>query len=116
MPADATTNDRWTVTEEKLRQAVERIVELAAPQRVILFGSRARGGGRADRDADLLVIEREVTDQAAEMTRLRRALSPLRMPVDVLVVSAEKFTYWADTPGNVFFEASREGRVLYEAA
>jgi len=110
------TNDRWTVTPEKLRQAVERIVELAAPQRVILFGSRARGGERADSDADLLVIEDEVTDHASEMTRLRRALRSLRMPVDILVVSAERFRSWSETPGNVYFEALNEGRVLYEAA
>ena len=116
MPANISINDRWTVTADKLRQAVEQIVKLAAPRRVILFGSRARGEERPGSDADLLVIEQEVADQAGEMTRLRRALSPLRIPVDVLVVSAERFDYWADTPGNVYFEASREGRVLYEAA
>ena len=116
MPPPLITDDRWTITADKLRQAVERIVELAAPQRVILFGSRARGEQRPDSDADLLVIEDEVTDQAAEMTRLRRALRSLRIPVDVLVVSGEKFRYWADTPGNVFYEAAHEGQSLYEAA
>ncbi len=116
MPVRTPPDDLWKVTTEKLRQAVERIVELAEPRRVILFGSHARGMERPDSDADLLVIENEVTDQAAEMTRLRRALSALRMPVDVLVVSAEKFDYWADTPGNVYFEASHDGRILYEAA
>jgi hypothetical protein len=34
----------------------------------------------------------------------------------LLVVSAEKFEYWRDTPGNVYFEAAREGKILYEAA
>ena len=75
-----------------------------------------RGAERPESDADLLVIEHEVADQAGEMMRLRRALSPLRIAVDVLVVRLEKFDYWADTPGNVYFEASRDGRVLYEAA
>lgn len=116
MPLKTGSNDLWVVTSAKLQQAVEQIVELAAPKRVILFGSRARGLERPDSDADLLVIEEAVGDQAAEMTRLRRALRTLRMPVDVLVVSAEKFDYWADTPGNVYFEASHDGRVLYEAA
>ena len=32
------------------------------------------------------------------------------------VVSLEKFNYWCDTPGNVYFEAATEGEVLYEAA
>ena len=37
------------------------------------------------------------------------------VPVDLLVVSKEKFDYWSDTPGNVYFEAATEGRTLYEA-
>ena len=35
--------------------------------------------------------------------------------MDLLVVSAEKFNYWRDTPGNVYFEAATEGEVLYLA-
>lgn len=107
-------HERWTVTEEKLRLAVAEIVELAAPARVILFGSRARGDHQPDSDADLLVIEHEVADQAAEMVRLRDALSPLRMPVDLLVVSSEKFEYWSDTPNTIYYEVAREGRLLYD--
>ncbi len=72
------------------------------------------GDARPDSDADLLVIKPEVADAAAEMVRLRRALSPLRMRVDVLVVSADRVRYWADTPNNVYYEAAREGRVLYD--
>lgn len=78
MPPKTPPDDLWRVTSEKLRLGVERIVEIAAPRRVILFGSRARGIERPDSDADLLVIEHEVGDQAAEMTRLRRALRTLR--------------------------------------
>jgi hypothetical protein len=50
------------------------------------------------------------------MVRLNRLLRSLDIPVDLLVVSAEKFNYWRDTPGNVYFEAATEGKVLYEAA
>lgn len=50
------------------------------------------------------------------MVRLNRVLSPLRIPVDLLVVSEDVFQYWCDTPGNVYFEAATEGKVLYEAA
>jgi hypothetical protein len=50
------------------------------------------------------------------MVRLARLLRSLDIAVDLLVVSAEKFEYWRDTPGNVYFEAASEGRMLYEAA
>ena len=48
--------------------------------------------------------------------RLNRLLRSLDIAVDLLVVSTEKFQYWRETPGNVYFEAATEGRVLYEAA
>jgi len=50
------------------------------------------------------------------MVRLNRALRSLSIAVDLLVVSQENFSYWRDTPGNVYFEAATEGKVLYEAA
>ena len=40
----AGTEPPWAVTSEKLREAVRRLVEAAHPRRIILFGSRARGG------------------------------------------------------------------------
>jgi len=50
------------------------------------------------------------------VVRLGRLLRPLDISVDLLVVSTDKFEYWRDTPGNVYFEAASEGRILYEAA
>ncbi len=88
----------------------------AQPTRIILFGSHARGDARPDSDVDLLIVERNVSDRAAEIVRLNRVLSPLRLPVDLLVVSEQTFRAWVDTPGNVYSAAQREGRVLYEQA
>ncbi len=106
----------WQVTTDKLNEAVRRIVAAAQPRKIILFGSRARADARPDSDVDLMVVKDAVTDRGAEMVRLRGLLTKLRLPVDLLVVSREKFDYWSDTPGNVYFEARDEGKVLYEAA
>jgi len=61
------------------------------------------------------VVEEKVSDRMAEMVRLNRLLRPLKIAVDLLVVSEDKFQYWRDTPGNVYYEAATEGQVLYEA-
>jgi predicted nucleotidyltransferase len=94
----------------------ELLREAARPKRIVLFGSQTRGEARPDSDLDVLVVEEHVSDRAAEIVRLSRVLSPLRIPVEILIVSEEQFQYWCDTPGNVYFDARTRGKVLYEAA
>lgn len=101
---------------ETIKRLTELLIEAAKPKRIIMFGSQARGEAGEDSDLDVMVVEEGVSDRAAEMVRLNRLLRSLDIPVDLLVVSAEKFNYWCDTPGNVYFEAATEGEVLYEAA
>ena len=106
----------WAVTAERIDEAVRRLVAAARPVRIILFGSHARGDARDDSDVDLLVVEASVQDASREAVRLRRALRGLLMPIDLVVVQQDKYDYWRDTPGNVYFEAAQDGRALYEAA
>ena len=106
----------WQVTPEKLQEAVRRLVAVARPLKIILFGSRARGEAQPDSDLDLMVVLTKVQDRVAEMVRLNRALRGLVLPVELVVVSQAMFEEWAGYPGNVYAEAQREGQVLYEAA
>ena len=91
-----------------------RLLLEAAPSGsdVILFGSHARGDADPDSDLDFLVVEPSVKDRHMEMVRLREVLRPLGVPVDVLVVSRERFEYWRDTPNTVIHRAASEGRIL----
>jgi len=102
------------VDDAVLADLTRLLRESANPTRILLFGSHARGNPRPDSDMDLLVVVPHVHDRMAEMVRLSRALSPLRLPVDLLVVSDEVFEYWCHTPGNIYSAALAEGRVLYE--
>jgi len=104
------------IDQTLILKATRLLLDAAHPNKIILFGSHGRGDASAESDIDLLVVETDVKDRVAEMTRLNRVLSPLRMSVDLLVVSQETFDYWASTPGNVYFQAIQEGKVLYEAA
>jgi predicted nucleotidyltransferase len=104
------------IGREQIDQAVSILRQVANPTRIVLYGSYATGQADEGSDVDLLVVERHVADPSAEMVRLARLLSPLRIPADVVVVSEEQFNYWRDTPGTLMFEADAEGQVLYEAA
>ena len=104
------------VAQRTIDEVTRMLREVASPTKIVLFGSYARGQAREDSDIDLLVIEREVKDRRQEMVRLRRALLPLRIPVDLRVVSEQEVRDWGDLPGTALYPALKEGRVLYDAS
>jgi predicted nucleotidyltransferase len=107
----------WSVTEAKVRAAVERIVAQARPQAVILFGSYARGAASPNSDLDVLVIVDDgVTNCRAESVRLRRALRGISMPIEIIVARRSDVERLRDMPGLLYETALREGRVVYERA
>lgn len=106
------------VDDALLQRMVAIIVEVAAPEQVILFGSHARGGGGIHSDVDLVVIQAEPfgpdRDRRAAAVRLWRALAGFRIPKDILVYSRAEVDYWRDSLNHVLARALREGKVLYE--
>ena len=79
--------------------------------RVILFGSQATGHADARSDVDLLVVEPGEPDRIQEMLRLTEILRPLKICVDLIVVSVEAFDYWKNTPNSLAYRVAREGKV-----
>ena len=90
------------------------LVQAAHPKRIILFRSQARGDAAEHSDFDIMVVEEKPANRFAEMVRLNRLICSFDIAVDPRVVSEEKFQYWRDTPGNVYYEAATDGQVLYE--
>jgi predicted nucleotidyltransferase len=102
--------------DEMLQEAVRILVETAAPRRIILFGSQARGDASAGSDLDFIVIESRVENRRAEIVRLLEALEPTGIPADIFVASERLYEEWSRVPGNLLHEARREGKIVYEAA
>lgn len=105
----------WAPTPEKMQAAIKRLVAVAQPTKIILFGSQARGDADDHSDVDLLVIKPHVADRYEEIIELDRSLAGILMPVDILLVSESEFEERADQPGTVERAARQEGRVLYAA-
>jgi len=101
------------IDEQTIAKAVELLQRAAPGATIIVFGSCARGEMNEHSDLDVLVVEPEVTNQWEEMVRLRRAMRPLRLAADVVVVSQKVFDQWADTPNTILYEAAHEGRVFH---
>lgn len=105
------------LNEQAINEAVRRAVAAAhAPSRVIVFGSYARGDADEGSDLDIMVVEREVPSKGEEMLRLNRAIGWVGKGVDVLVYSEEEFERRSQVPGTAPYWASREGKVMYDAA
>jgi len=100
--------------QKKIGAVIKRLQQKAHPVRIILFGSRAKNKGGKNSDFDLLVIEKKVPDRRRESVRLMDALRPLGINADLVVVSEKFFKEWAETPGNLIYEAAKQGKVLYE--
>ena len=103
------------IDEQTLQQVVQRIVAAAQPSRVILFGSYGRGDADEGSDLDIMVIRPEVTDQLAEMVRLRQVIGSVGTGVDVLVYPEAEYERRSQVPGTLLYWARKEGRTLYEA-
>ena len=103
------------LTQETIQIAVDRILAVAKPNKVIMFGSYARGNANEDSDLDLMVVEPEVSNKSDEMIRLRSAIGSIGVGVDILVCSETEAKRRGQVPGTVIYWALKEGKVLYEA-
>lgn len=107
-----------TITDADLSALSARIVEAVHPERIILFGSHARGKAASDSDVDLLVITTETYgphhSRRKTLARLWRALPHTRKPVDIILSSVDEVSQWRDTTNHLIAHALREGKVLYE--
>lgn len=99
--------------DEIVRQMAQTIVAGFSPERIILFGSRARGDADPGSDVDLLVVMPQVTNRRELRIAIRRALNGLGLPKDVVVLSSQEFEAKQNIPGSVAYPANIEGRVLY---
>ena len=96
-------------------EIVRRILGVATPARIILFGSGATGTMTPDSDIDLLIVEDVPTNRIRESVRLRRVLDDLGWPVDVLVMDKARFEETKNVFGGIAYPANKYGQVLYEA-
>ncbi len=104
---------RTSQMDEPIRKMVCRIVRQFAPDKIILFGSHARGDAGPDSDVDLLVgmpVSGSIRQKAVE---IGVALHGIRVPKDVIVTTPEEFEWRKDTIGTIEWPAWHEGKVLY---
>lgn len=99
-----------------VEEAVTRIVEQFHPAKIILFGSHARGSADRDSDVDLLVVMEVKDSKRKQAVEIDLALSDRTFPLDLIVVTPDEFETYRDVAGHIAYPATREGKVVYDAA
>jgi predicted nucleotidyltransferase len=97
-------------------EIVRRVLSVAQPERIILFGSAATGKMTRDSDIDLLILEMNPGDARTEQRRIRGALLGIGYPCDVIVMPTVRFEESKDVIGGIAFPANKYGKVIYPAA
>jgi uncharacterized protein len=105
-----------TLNQKSLDEIIRRIVEVAAPDRILLFGSAARGEMGPYSDLDLLVIKSGDYNSIEMAQQIHGNMWGVDYAVDIIVVTPENIKRYGNSIGLVYRPALREGRVIYDAA
>jgi predicted nucleotidyltransferase len=107
--------DQRSVDEAILQAIVQRIVAVAKPDKIIMFGSAARGEMGPHSDVDLLVVKRGRFHRGHLVEDIYMNLIGVGQAVDVIVVTPEEIERYKDRAALVIYPAVREGKVVYAA-
>ena len=91
----------------------KRIADRFKPDKIILFGSRARGMSGPDSDVDLLVVLPHCEDRKAATISIMRTLADLPISKDIVVTTPLELETRGRLASTVLYPAVHEGKVVY---
>ena len=103
------------VSQSALDEMVRRIVMAVKPQRIVLFGSAARGQWGPNSDLDVLIVMRNGAHRRKTAQHIYRNLIGFPIATDVVVATQNDLARRSEDPSLVYHEALQEGRDLYHA-
>lgn len=98
-----------------LKEIVDTIVESSHPQKIVLFGSRAKKTHHQESDYDFMIIKQGVKNEREVSRQIRKALfnKKIRLGIDLVVIDSEKLKTHKDNSYLIYFWALKEGKILY---
>ncbi len=105
------------MSDEDLKKEIDSItlqlVDKYRAQKVVLFGSAARGHFGPDSDLDFLIVKQDVPENRRERMRQVRRLVETRLPVDYLIYRKEELENRLSLGDPFIKGVFAEGKVLY---
>ena len=103
------------VPKKVIDEIIRRVVRVAKPEKIVLFGSAVRGRMGPNSDVDLLVIKRGKFDRSRLVGDIYMNLHGVGQAVDVILVTPEEVERYRNTHCLIIKPALREGREIYHA-
>lgn len=97
-----------------LQRVVDRLVRAFAPERIVLFGSRAKHTSHPDSDADLLIVAELDGDRSYHLRRARQLAADCFPPVDVVFCTPDEVARAAEAKSPFLLSILGSGIVLHD--
>jgi predicted nucleotidyltransferase len=92
------------------------IISIASPDKIILFGSYARGDNKEKSDIDLLILKKELKNSFDIIDSIDRAFyeNKIRISVDLLAIDYNRYNELNSEIGYIYKTIKEQGKVIYE--
>lgn len=101
------------LTEKKINEIKTKIVNAVYPEKILLFGSYARGDATKDSDLDLVVIWDTNLNPHQRNLFLSRLFPKRDFSLDIFAFTKKDAEMLGNIPGTILYEASHHGKVIY---
>jgi len=99
---------------EFFEQMAKKIATNIPVERIILFGSQARGNIISDSDVDLLIIQKDIESNKVVRRKVDALFRGRNFPMDIIVCRKEEYDMDIQAGHPLFIEIFEDGKVLYE--
>lgn len=100
--------------DNMLEEIVNRIVEETDPDKIILFGSRAKNKSKKSSDYDICVLKKNIDHKRKLAQKIYQKLFGVGASVDIIVETPDKFNLLKDKWFLIYSEIAKTGNVVYE--
>lgn len=102
------------IADDQIGEIVRRIAENYNPEKIILFGSYAKGKGNEDSDLDIIVIKNTNLPKHKRGIEIRRLFYGLPIPMDFKIYTDQEFDKECNNPYSFLYSALNGSKILYE--
>ncbi len=98
----------------EIQNAVDIIIENSQPEKIILFGSRAKENTSNSSDYDICILKSDLIKKRELVQKLYKLLYKTKLAIDIIIETPEKFYELKNIPSMIYYEIFNHGKIIYE--